>query len=90
LKKAGKSAFAVNPRLKIEPTQTFKLFYTASFDNTALGMTAGMSVRAETILTFNNAGNPGGSGALAFGIDTDGDEGPASGIIVSDAAFRCA
>ncbi len=84
VKAKGNSVFSQRPRFRIEPTQSVRLFYTATFDNGVLGIPAGTVVRAETIVTFNNAGGRGGSGALAFGIDTDGDEGPATGAIGSD------
>jgi hypothetical protein len=84
VKARGNSIFAQRPRFKVQPTQTARLFFTAGFDNTILGFPVGTPLRAEIIVSFNNAGGSGGSGFLAFGIDTDGDEGPATGVITTD------
>ena len=49
------------------------LLYTASFNNTVLGLAAGAQVRVEVIVSFGNAGPRGGSGASAKNIDINGN-----------------
>lgn len=84
LKTAGNSVFDLRPRLSIKPYETISLFYTATFNNKALGLTPGTPVRTETIITFGRSGVSGGSGFLAYGIDADGDEGAGTGVISGD------
>jgi hypothetical protein len=57
----------------IAPGATVNLIYVATFDAATLGLTAGLPVRVEAMVTFGNAGARGGSGAVANSVDIDGD-----------------
>jgi hypothetical protein len=67
------TVFSVTPEYTLTPNASIDLLYTATFDNTVLGLTAGSSVRSEVIVTFGNSGARGGSGSSATNIDIDGD-----------------
>lgn len=65
--------FAINdPAFTLGAGEIKVLTYVARFNNTVLGIADGEFVRAEAIVTFNNAGGRGGSGASCANIDSDG------------------
>lgn len=67
------TVWAITPEQTLPVGGSVTLLYTATFDNTVLGLAVGSQVRAEAIVTFGNAGARGGSGATATSIDIDGD-----------------
>jgi hypothetical protein len=69
------TVFSITPQLVLAPSQTVRLLYKATFDNTVLNIAPGKLVRSEAIVTFGNAGARGGSGSSASNIDIDGSGG---------------
>ncbi len=67
------SVFSLETNGVISPGATVTLAYIATFNNTILNIPVGGSIRAETIVTFGNAGDRGGSGAVGNNIDINGD-----------------
>lgn len=66
--------FSITPEYTIAPKETVVLYYQATFDNSILQVSSGESVRFEFIVTFGNAGERGGSGAVTSNVDIDGSE----------------
>ncbi len=67
------TAFSLQPEPTLAPGESIDLLYSATFDNSVLGLADGSSVRSEVIVTFGNSGRRGGSGSSATNIDIDGD-----------------
>jgi hypothetical protein len=67
------TVFSLTPEYSLAPNASIDLVYTATFDNTLLGLAVGANVRSEVIVTFGNSGARGGSGSSASNIDIDGD-----------------
>jgi hypothetical protein len=70
---SSNTIFSLTPQISLAPGASITLLYTASFNNTALGLAAGTQVRSEALVTFGNAGLRGGSGATAANIDANGN-----------------
>jgi hypothetical protein len=64
------TVFSLSPQKTIGAGETTTLLFQASFDNTNLNIQPGVSLRAETILTFGNATVTGNSTA---NLDIDGN-----------------
>jgi hypothetical protein len=75
------TAYALVPAKVIPPGGTVSLKYTATYNNTVLGLADGAQIRSEAIVTFGNAGGRGDSGASSPNIDING-----SGVIDADEA----
>jgi hypothetical protein len=74
--KATNSVFSLVPQVIIPGGATRTLLYSATFDNSVLGLAPGTKVRVETIVSFGNAGKIGSAQNLDIngnGI-IDGDE----------------
>lgn len=67
------TVWAISPEQTLPVGGSVTLLYSATFDNTVLGLAVGSQIRAEAIVTFGNAGGRGGSGATATNIDIDGN-----------------
>jgi len=67
------TVFSLTPQMSLAPGASITLLYTASFNNTVLGLAEGAQVRSEALVTFGNAGLRGGSGASAANIDSNGN-----------------
>ena len=65
--------FALTPSFNLAAGATQNLLFEAHFDNTALGIPVGASLRAEILVTFGGAGARGGGNASASNIDVNGD-----------------
>src|SRR5262245_22783089 len=78
------TVYALVPQKVIPPGGTVTLKYTATFNNTILGLADGAQVRTETIVSFGNAGGRGDSGASSPNIDING-----SGVLDPDEAHVC-
>jgi hypothetical protein len=76
---ASNTVFGVFPQVSLAPGASITFLYSATFDNTVLGLAAGTQVRSEAMITFGNAGLLGGSGSIATNIDIDGN-----GVIDAD------
>src|SRR5262245_3103150 len=50
------SVFSLNPQASLAPGASITLLYTATFNNTILGLPVGSQVRTEALVTFGNAG----------------------------------
>jgi hypothetical protein len=72
-KLADNTVFSLTPEYTLPPNASIDLLYSATFNNTALGLAVGSNVRSEVIVTFGNSGPRGGSGSSASNIDIDGD-----------------
>ena len=70
---SSNTVFSLTPQVSLAPGASITLLYTASFNNTVLGLAAGTQVRSEALVTFGNAGLRGGSGASAANIDINGN-----------------
>jgi hypothetical protein len=70
---SNNTMFSLTPQMSLAPGASITLLYTASFNNTVLGLAAGTQVRSEALVTFGNAGLRGGSGASAANIDSNGN-----------------
>lgn len=70
---SSNTIFSLIPQVSLAPGASITLLYTATFDNTILGLPVGSLVRAEAIVSFGNAGARGGSGATATNIDINGN-----------------
>jgi hypothetical protein len=77
----GNTAFSLVPEKVIPPDGVVDLKYTATFNNSILGLPAGAQIRTEVIVSFGNAGGRGDSGASSVNIDING-----SGVIDEDEA----
>jgi hypothetical protein len=75
--KATNSVFSLVPQVIIPGGATRTLLYSATFDNSVLGLAPGTPVRVETIVSFGNAG----LGGSAQNIDINGN-----GIVDPDEA----
>jgi hypothetical protein len=73
--------FSLTPQVSLAPGNSITLLYTATFNNTVLGLAAGTQVRTEAMVTFGNAGLRGGSGSTASNIDINGN-----GVLDTDEA----
>jgi hypothetical protein len=73
--------WAITPQKVIQPGETVNLFFSAKFDNDALGFADLQSLRTEVIVSFGNSGSRGGSGASGSNIDINGN-----GIVDPDEA----
>ncbi len=71
--------WAITPEKTIPPGETVNLLFSAQFDNTVLGISAGEQIRAEVIVSFGNVATRGGSGATCTKIDVNGN-----GVIGTD------
>lgn len=78
---SSNTIFSLTPQVSLAPGNSITLLYTATFNNTVLGLTAGTQVRTEAMVTFGNSGLRGGSGSTASGIDVNGN-----GVIDTDEA----
>jgi hypothetical protein len=67
------SIWALTPQQAIQPGGTVSLFFSAKFDNDALGFADLQSLRPEVIVSFGNSGARGGSGSSASNIDVNGN-----------------
>jgi hypothetical protein len=65
--------FSLTPQQTIAVGATVNLLYSATFNNTCLGIPAGEQVRMEVIVTFGNSGSRGGSGSSCTNIDVSGN-----------------
>lgn len=66
-----------NPELhSLGPAEIKGLVFEALFDSEAISAVVGENLRVECLVTFDNAGARGGSGASAANIDVDGDGAP--------------
>jgi hypothetical protein len=70
---SSNTIFSLTPQVSLAPGASITLLYTASFNNTALGLAAGTQVRTEALVTFGNSGLRGGSGSTASNIDANGN-----------------
>jgi hypothetical protein len=70
---SSNTIFSLTPQVSLAPGNSITLLYTATFNNTVLGLAAGTVVRTEAMVTFGNAGLRGGSGSTASGIDVNGN-----------------
>jgi len=78
---SSNTIFSLNPQVSLAPGASITLLYTATFNNSILGLAAGTQVRSEALVTFGNSGLRGGSGATASNIDVNGN-----GLIDADEA----
>src|SRR5262245_22533782 len=65
--------FSLTPQVSLAPGNSITLLYSATFNNTVLGLAVGTQVRTEAMVTFGNAGLRGGSGSTAANIDVNGN-----------------
>jgi hypothetical protein len=79
---ANNTVWSLTPQQVIAPGASVVLNYTASFNNTTLGIPDGEQVRTEVIVSFGNAGGRGGSGATCGQVDISGN-----GVLDADEAF---
>jgi|GEM_PF-2238450 len=70
---SNNTVWAITPQQVLTPGQSVTLLYTATFNNTVLGLAAGQPIKVEALVTFGNSGARGGSGASAANIDISGD-----------------
>ena len=70
---SNNTVFSLTPQVSLAPGNSITLLYTATFNNSVLGLAAGTQVRSEALVTFGNAGLRGGSGASAANIDINGN-----------------
>lgn len=78
---SSNTIFSLVPQVSLAPGNSITLLYSATFNNTVLGLPAGTQVRTEAMVTFGNAGLRGGSGSTASNIDINGN-----GVIDTDEA----
>jgi hypothetical protein len=76
------SVFSLMPQFTIKANGQLVLFYSATFDNTVLGLTPGSTIRPETIVSVSDVAP--GAPLSAMGIDVDDDDGAASGVVTQD------
>jgi hypothetical protein len=69
------SVFSLVPEFKLHAGTSKRLYYTATFDNTLLGIAAGTDLRSEVLVSVSNAG-PADLNAMQY-VDVDDDDGPA-------------
>ena len=72
---ADNSVFSLVPEFKLPAGTSIKLFYTATFDNTILGLAPGTPLRSEVIVSIRHAAPDVWHGMHL--IDVDDDDGPA-------------
>ena len=72
--------FALTPSFNLAAGATQNLLFEAHFDNTALGIPVGASLRAEILVTFGGAGARGGGNASASNMDVNGDGTPEADV----------
>jgi len=70
---SSNTVFSLTPQMSLAPGASITLLYTATFDNSVLGLAPGTQVRSEALVTFGNAGLRGGSGASAANVDANGN-----------------
>jgi hypothetical protein len=70
---SSNTIFSLTPQVSLAPSASITLLYTATFDNTVLGLAPGTQVRAEAMVSFGNSGARGGSGSTANNIDVNGN-----------------
>jgi hypothetical protein len=73
--------WAITPQETIPPGQTVNLLFSATFDNTVLGIPEGQQIRVEAIVSFGNAGSRSDKSSCA-NVDINGN-----GSIDSDEAY---
>jgi hypothetical protein len=73
--------FSLTPQVSLAPGNSITLLYSATFNNSVLGLAAGTQLRTEAMVTFGNAGLRGGSGSTTSNIDINGN-----GVIGTDEA----
>ena len=78
---SSNTLWSLTPQVSLAPGASITLLYTATFNNSLLGLAPGTQVRSEALVTFGNAGLRGGSGATAANIDANGN-----GVIDPDEA----
>jgi hypothetical protein len=72
---ADNSVFSLVPEFKLKAGQSIRLYYTATFDNTVLGLAPGTNLHAEVIVSVSNAAAD-VPNSMQY-IDVDDDDGPA-------------
>lgn len=67
------TAFSLVPQPVLPANQSYKLLFSASFNNSTLLIPNNESIRFEVIVSFANAGARGGSGASCANVDINGN-----------------
>lgn len=70
---SSNTIFSLSPQVSLAPGASITLLYTATFNNTVLGLPVGTQVRTEALVSFGNAGARGGGGSTASNIDVNGN-----------------
>jgi hypothetical protein len=70
---SSNTIFSLSPQVSLAPGASITLLYTATFNNSVLGLPVGTQVRTEAMVTFGNAGARGGGGSTATNIDVNGN-----------------
>jgi hypothetical protein len=70
---SSNTIFSLSPQVSLAPGASITLLYTATFDNSVLGLPVGTQVRTEALVSFGNAGARGGGGSTASNIDVNGN-----------------
>lgn len=76
------SVFSLVPEYKLKPGTSIRLFYTATFDNTVLGLASATNLRSEVIVSVSKAA-AGVLNSMKL-IDVDDDDGPAGQRVAID------
>jgi hypothetical protein len=74
--------FDLVPQQAIAPEGSVRLVFTAQFNNALAAIPEGEPIRIETIVSFGNAGQRGGSGASVTNVDINGN-----GVIDANEAY---
>lgn len=67
------TAFSLVPQPVLPANQSYKLLFSATFNNSVLMIPNNENVRFEVIVSFSNAGARGGSGASCSNVDISGN-----------------